>query len=541
MNFFEVFFSMIGEALLFLPIFAIIAILILKRFYKIDVLAIGKNQMKKNKAVVVDTQPGQTKQFKKIDELPQDDIESVNIKQEIKEIQKQLEDEGLIRVDFAKAMYIMRHCKNYNMFSSEDGRVVFEKLKETIDSQTVGEVDVQTSENETQLISAAPNFEKKVENLGGGKFKISTASGYVITENGVVIEAVDMNKIEAQTNDNKNKKSSQNEELKEKLTEYEDAFIENHKNAKKQKREAAKKIEEKKDEEEKRKLDEAIEKATVKKEPKDYTAEIENVFANLGLNEKSDTSTDEIIKVEPIAEEKNTESENEEVTQDMENEQNNTVPKEVNKISRKILTIGEKSSAIEEIESITNYMFIFEDFENRFYERMELLILENLFNPENLIHQEEEIVFVDLDLKEKILYIDVYLFLHLFAKLFKNNDDVLKMFLNSTESVDLKKMKKLFENINKLNLFDCEKLFICKGRLNDYIMQRSYKYTFEETEKKVSSQMLMINTEIECDNFQDKINIIKENIIIKYRASTYKIKLAEGINNLKGVTNNSFM
>ena len=71
---------------------------------------------------------------------------------ELEEIKKQMEESsGPIKLDAVTTLYIARHWDEYNLLGSEDGKIIFEKLKEvqdTIDGKVVNEKLIKNSSDE---------------------------------------------------------------------------------------------------------------------------------------------------------------------------------------------------------------------------------------------------------------------------------------------------------------------------------------------------------------------------------------------------------
>jgi hypothetical protein len=587
MFFLELFFENLKYLFFLLPIFMFISFFVLKYFFKIDAVKFFKSELKKQKEnkqnnieiEIVDDEKKEKKNF-----VVKDDIESEDIKNELKQIKEQLEtDDGPIMVDFTKAIYILKHWKNYNMFSNEDGKVIFQKLQEQINSQTgvSEELSREMSELEQQpLNNDVPNFEKKIEQLEDGKYKISTSCGYTIVKEGVVIESVEFNKLEAAKENLKIKHEASSEvnELKTKVDEYEQAFLDNEKKIKDEKKAKRKKIKE----EEKKEEEEFLNKFTEKKENSQETKEenaisqidsllkiYEDKAANSTVNpqetknekthkrkqskavesektEKNDAKKEENTTIKNDANEDNEQNKdkndaNKEILSTIEEPNDSKVEAEYEETSfePKKLLLCKELEECEKITSQSSAVFVFENFEEKYNPVIELFV-HDLLNPDNLIDEKNSLVFVDLVLDEQILYIDVYLFLRLFAKLHDNEEMFIQNFLNSDESIDLNKTKRLFEKIN--NLYDDDfKLLLTKGRLKDFVMQRNLKIKFGSNEIKQSMQMLMIQCDINKNDVFEKINNIKENVILKHKATPFKLDFNVEINDVVSITNKSFI
>ncbi len=128
----------------------------------------------------------------------------IEFQKEAQEIMKQVNSGGQISVDFAKAMYILKNFKSYNVFSNEDGKIIFEKLKAEIDRESKIDKDiVEKNKSERELIEIDEEpHNVTVKDLGNGRVQVFNPNGYSILENNVIVEGVnyndELNKLEEQ-------------------------------------------------------------------------------------------------------------------------------------------------------------------------------------------------------------------------------------------------------------------------------------------------------------------------------------------------------
>lgn len=440
----------------FLPFFILVGVIILKKINKINFTklakAIQKAERKKSSELEIE--------IIKNDEINEKDFlgfNDKNIENEINLLKKQFnENDGLIKVDFAKAWYIVRNFKDYNMLSNEDGKIIFEKLKKQIDIEEniSEEISSEAKLNTKDSISMSPSSEvDKLINLGNGKFKRINSNGYIVIENGLVVEVV-----------NYNEKESKEEKAVEKLKQIEENFIKTEN--------------EKKEKKKKRKIMEEVEEHDENKK----TDEINNLIASL----KGD---------EPVVEKETAE--------------------------KKIIF---EENDFEKVD-VDNLIFLLEDFSDYMKLRKKILLL-NLLNYKNLIDKESGLILTDIDTEKKILYINVFLFLKLISKFYANENKVLSFFLNSSESVNLIEVKKIVQILNTIFRHDYGKdLFKGVGRLKDYVMQRDLIYNFENDEKVISSQMIMLDINVDDSFINEEIKEIKKHIIAELRPKIFKIRL----------------
>lgn len=117
--------------------------------------------------------------------------DEIKFKNDLNEIKKSIESgNGQIRVEFSKAMYILKNFKDYNFFSSEDNKIIFEKLKTIIDNETEIVNETIDSKVTERIKSEKSNEEYKYEYLDDGSVKILYQKGYTIIKDNVVMESV---------------------------------------------------------------------------------------------------------------------------------------------------------------------------------------------------------------------------------------------------------------------------------------------------------------------------------------------------------------
>ena len=111
---------------------------------------------------------------------------------EANEIMKLVDDGKQVRVPFAKAMYILKNFKNYNVFTSEDQKIIFDKLKKIIDEEVELDHSKTIDKNiETERIQASTKpFDITNEKLEDGSIKVYNPNGYTIMKDSLIISSV---------------------------------------------------------------------------------------------------------------------------------------------------------------------------------------------------------------------------------------------------------------------------------------------------------------------------------------------------------------
>jgi hypothetical protein len=421
--------------------------------------------------------------------------DEIKFKNDLNEIKKSIESgNGQIRVEFSKAMYILKNFKDYNFFSSEDNKIIFEKLKTIIDNETEIVNENFDSKVTERITSEKNNEEYKYEYLDDGSVKIMYEKGYTIIKDNVVMESVNyaIEETKKQADEIKIKTSTNTkiEEMEKRVSSIEETKL-----LTKKKNKGSEKVNEEMliDKEE-------IKNSNLQKETLDMNNDIENLFTNFNIEES------EIIKVNVIDGNK---KEDEIIF--VSGNQNNK-----NKF------LKELSSRYEEFENCS-LVFILEQLETDFKERIDEL-LSWLFNKDCLFDKKNKFIFCDIDVEKGFFYIDANLFLFLFSKFYKNKTEIEKTLLYSGIIVNADSLKKILNAINKI-MFEKyqDDLFHFIGKTKSPFTERILTYELEGEKRIISSQMIMINLNITDDEFEKRIYKIKEDVIGICKPKIYKV------------------
>lgn len=102
-------------------------------------------------------------------------------KEDLEEIRKSISNgEEQIKVDFTKAMYILKNFNDYNFLSSEDNKIIFEKLKTIIDNETQIESEMIDSNMIEKISIDEKPFNQTSEILEDGSIKSLQSNGYTM-------------------------------------------------------------------------------------------------------------------------------------------------------------------------------------------------------------------------------------------------------------------------------------------------------------------------------------------------------------------------
>jgi hypothetical protein len=479
-------FNSIVESLLYLPYIIFITLLI---YFFVKIVIRMKDK----------------KQDIKIDEeLDVFGFKSLNderkFKEDLEDIKKSISSgEGQIKVEFSKAMYILKNFNDYNFFSSEDNKIIFEKLKTIIDN----EMEIENNEMDhklTEIIKTEKGIpSKSTEILEDGSVKVNNPNGYTILKDNVIIDSKNyaVEEKKKQADDSKNKNFNINvQELEKKVTSIEENLLHTNMNKKKK---------------EKKVLNEPITKSS-------------NVTETLANMNDDITAHFKNFKVVEVAEiDKTYEVDNKENS----DESNSDKQKNENEFLRDIKT---KYDLLEDY----NIVFILESFHEEFIERIYELV-DWLLDVKSLYDIKNKFMFCDIDVDKKLFYIDVNLFLYLFFKNYKDKSKIEKVLLYSGEVINIENLRKILNKINQI-LYDKYEndFFIFIGKTKSPFTERILSYELENENRIISAQMLMINLEIEEESFNKKIYAIKTDIISINKPKTFKasIKNKNEIKNL---------
>ena len=415
----------------------------------------------------------------------------------------------------------MKNFKNYNVFSNEDGKIIFDKLKEIIDAEEKVEKEHILKNEEGEKIKSVDNYAISTEKLEDGSIKVHNPTGYTILKDGVIVKVYDANeelkKVEEQRDKTKNK--DRLDELDKKLENIDKFFLEKKEKKPERKKELAK--------EKKIKEDEMVN--DVNKLIKVYDDSIEEKKEKVEQeNIKEENEIEEVIKVEQenIKEEK----EIEEVINE-----NESIKKEEDK-KVKVTLYG-----IDEFELLDakNFVFLMDTFSEVFEDRKNIL-LKSLMDYNNLFDEENELLFVDIDLEKETLYIDVNFFLVLVSKFFKDSDGFLKILTYSKEAINIANLKRLIIEINASFTNGSEiEIFKTVGKKKTPFIQRNIKYKVEN-EKFLSCQMLLLNLNNDNEIFNKLLNEIKNNIISKFKPVVNRVKMTDDNSKIISIDLNTF-
>lgn len=466
-------------------------------------------------------------------------------KEDIEDIKKSI-DKGdeQIKVEFTKAMYILKNFSRYNFFSTEDNRIVFEKLKQTIDQEVEIE-NIKIDENVEEKISHDTDSKVTVKKLEDGKFKVCNSSGYYIMKGRVIIESVNYAQQEREKEEDKRKKKKT---VKEKVDEImssetfekvvavedistiekkiEEAKANSNKNSNKSKEES---------------IDEISEK---------LNSLVETDIASLEDFENFDFSTDKQKddKLSQKKEKDNGESKSEESQEEKEvkgenknKSQNNEGTEAVEKDEEIVIKRHEKYDELKHdfplIEEEGNIVFILTSFFDDFRGDRIKKFLNWILSPKFLFDELGGYLFVDIDLKERTLFVDAYLFIYLLSKFYSNPKSIYESMLYSDEILNYENIKKIISKVNHLveEIYQDE-FFKLAGRSKSPVKQRLITYNVN---RKVyaSSQMLMIKLDIQNEDFKNSIDEIKNQILSKYEPKIYKASIKDNKSQVVNISN----
>lgn len=437
-------------------------------------------------------------------------------KEDLEEIRKSISNGGeQIKVDFTKAMYILKNFNDYNFLSSEDNKIIFEKLKTIIDNETQIESEMIDS-NMTEKISIDEKpFNQTSEILEDGSIKVYNPNGYTIIKDNIIIdrknyEVEEKKKVEEGKNKS-NINNSKVEEIEQKINSMEEKLL--HSDDKKSKTK-------KKNIDKKHIIEDVNQNEIIS--VVEHSVEDDEKYLKNDMNFDSKSMNDDIEKL--IGNFVDIKNENDTTQIINENIEEHTQEKNVVKI------VDEKYENIflkelkTEFDLLEDYsiVFILETFDEMFIERIDELI-SWLFNPMSLLDKENKFIFCDIDLENKTLFIDANLFVYLFSKYYRDFDKFLRVLLHSGEILNSESLKKI---LNKINLLVSSKynkeLFKFIGRSKSPFTERIVTYEIDGTKRIVSTQMLMIDISIEEDEFDKYLEIIKDVIVSIDRPKLYK-------------------
>jgi hypothetical protein len=434
---------------------------------------------------------------------------------DVKEIMSLVQTDGTVKVPFAKAIYILKNFKNYNVFSSEDGKIIFDKLKEIIDAEENITEEQIASNIEKEKVSSVNNYSVSTEVLDDGTIKVNNPNGYTILKDGMIVKVYDANEELKKAEEEKDKEHNNDRlnELDKKIQNIDSVIL----------KEGAKKA-----------THRITKKAKVEDSMVNNVNELIDSISKLENEKKSDTET----ITETKAKEKKSDTETITETKAKEKKSNTETITET-KAKEEVLPdkkLVATLNGIDKFELLDDYniVFIIDDFEENFQERKHIL-LNSLMDHNNLLDLNNELILVDIDIEKETLYIDVNLFLVLFSKFYKDREKFIDVFTYSKEAINITNLKKLLSCLNNSFLNDYgTDIFKTVGKRKTPFIQRNIKYTITK-EKAVSCQMLVLNLNLKQENFLENLNQIKNNIISVYKPTVNKIKMTEDNSNIVSV------
>lgn len=473
---------------------------------------------------------------------------------EANEIMKLVDDGKQVRVPFAKAMYILKNFKNYNVFTSEDQKIIFDKLKKIIDEEVELDHSKTIDKNiETERIQASTKpFDITNEKLEDGSIKVYNPNGYTIMKDSLIISSVnyadEIKKLEHEKKETSTPAIIK--ELEEKIKSFENILLNNHDEVKeiKKKRPVTKKSQE--DTNDENLIDDNFteldkvqkEKKTETKNETNKIIETKNENESLPVSDVKEASTQLNNEVESFFESFDSENINkdekepkietsieiiETISEDVNNEIEKTqlassdiIIEPLNDFKRKDFTNLKNPFPLLED---SNLVFILQSFDVEHVDRVHLLV-DWLLDYNNLADLENGYLFIDMDLDKNIFYVDIYLFLYLFLNFYADKKNLLKIFTISNQVVDVNAIKKLMTQMNYIlaNKYNCE-FFKFVGKSESPFSERVISYNIDG-KKIFSAQMIMINLEIDNEEFENKINEIKTHLIGRFRPQIHKAK-----------------
>lgn len=539
MELFDIIIDAFFDGLIFVAVLLIFILFVyfsLKIFYK-------KSNRSKNR-IIIDNDENKDDIFG-INELK----DEKKFKEDIEEIKRNIDNgEEQIKVDFTKAMYILKNFSKYNFFSSEDNRIVFEKLKQTIDQETEIE-NTKIDANTVEDIPHDKNTTVKVKKLDDGTFKVMTLSGYSIMKGRVIIKSVNYEEEKRKEEaERKNRKNLVREKVEEIITSKnfeEEVIVEN--------------IPDKKKEDVLKKEDIQNKDETIDNLSKQINSLVENDIASLSEYENFEFSTNPKIQEdkEKNEDKKNLDENSKELKNDnkIENKEDELVKKdhigadekkesETNEKQELVINRHKKFDELKHefqlIEEEANIIFILTSFFDDFRGDRIKKLVEWMFDPKNLFDEQGGHLFVDIDLEERTLYIDAYLFIFLLSKFYKNPETIYESLLYSDEVLNYENLTKVINKINHLvkEIYQDE-FFKMTGKSKSPVKQRLITYTIIQKEY-ISCQMLMIKLDIENENFKNFIDEIKKEILTKYKPKIYKASIKDKKSQIKNISNKYF-
>lgn len=452
-------------------------------------------------------------------------------KEELEEIRRSINSgDQQIKVEFTKAMYILKHFDDYNFFSSEDNKIIFEKLKTIIDNETqIENVMVDSNMSEKISISEKP-FNQTTEILEDGSIKVYNPNGYTIIKDRLIVKTYNY-EVEEKKKADENKKSGGNnskvEELEEKIHSMEDQLLNNDDKkpkSKKQKNVHNKKV-----------VIEPVIDAFVEENKKNFDSDENELKNDVGFDSK--TMNDDINKLLENFSINDTNEISENITslevnlndkKSIEKIQNIPEEKQITKLA----DVNFRNTFLKDLKSKnellqdSNMVFILENFDKKFKDRIYEL-LDWLFDCNSLLDKENKLVFCDFDLENKTLYVDAYLFVYLLSKFYDNMEKFNKVFLYSGEILNSENLKKILDKLNYIlsEKYDKE-FFKFIGKSSSPFTERVVTYEIDGIKRILSTQMLMINMCIEEEDFEAYVENAKEVIVsIDVRPKVYKVTM----------------
>lgn len=444
-------------------------------------------------------------------------------KREAQEIMQSVNTDGKIRVPFSKAMYILRNYKNYNIFSNEDGAIVFQKLKELADREEKIEKQINKKViDETSNEEENRNEKKVVSLIGGNKYKIENSLGYYVIEDGKILEAVNYSE-ELKKNEEKldgSKNISDRETLQKKIDAIDSKLLNTNQTSKKESSTEKKETKTtKSDNSSTRIKSKKPVKSDFKDKEDDITDSINDLAQKLGTikkSEKEDSKSNEIVsESNGNAPKKPKESKDKEIIKEEEKSSN------LANIANFNLNI-EGNENIEKIEC-DNIVFLIDSLENNKPTKILNFIIEKLLLSENIFNEKENILFSKLDFQKKIYFVDVNLFLVLFISLVDEKEKAENLFLIGKKAFKLENIKKVLDFLNATALKEYSlEVFNYTKKSKSVILQRNFEY--ENSEIIQSNQMLMINLEFLEKHYEKNIDEIRDIVFSKVTLHETEIK-----------------
>lgn len=160
---------------------------------------------------------------------------------EIEDIVHQVDEGKQIRVPLVKAMYILKRYDKHNVFASEDGKIIMDKLKKIYDEngkEISTKIDLVEKNKKDSSKLASKKEKENIKTDSEGNFIVYNPNGYTkISKEGRIVASINYAKEEAKKKKEESGNRNNDSKLQEKLTETEEVvyamqkqLLENEKN-----------------------------------------------------------------------------------------------------------------------------------------------------------------------------------------------------------------------------------------------------------------------------------------------------------------------